>query len=471
MKTPSIENFLEFERKYKCNSIRAWGIPVWTLYRYEIHNTIKKHTVGREEGTQTPFSKKELISMALNAMKPLPRKKVDVLFVADGRRNKNIETGVYENIFFDEVSKQFNSLLAEHPDNHTHLQPNGMDNVFFTDRVAFKTNIAVKLANKFNTKKKREYTKAVIESYGSIFDAIKDTFGPDVKEELIEGFVERMYYYEITKAFCSKILDRVQPKLIMELCYYSMESFAYSALGKERGIPTAEYAHGFAFPTHTPMQFNQDEKNIEVLPDAHLTFSKMQESVVHFPSDVQIVTVGFPFFEREREKYKAKYPRNEKNICFVSTLAEGKEISKLAVAVADQLGDEYNIVYKLHPKEFSYYKERFPWLLTDKLEVVDNNDNHMFKYLAESSIIVCTRTASLQEGIGFGCKVILLDYGDTAINLKNFIEEEHIPLVKTADEVVTIIENNAAGFVSPDGMYEPNAFNNICNYINEVINK
>lgn len=467
MKTPSIENFLEFERKYKCNSIRACGIPVWTLYRYEIHNTIKKHTVGREEGTQTPFSKKELISMALNAIKPLPRKKVDVLFVADGRRNKNIETGVYENIFFDEVSKQFNSLLVEHPDNHTHLQPNGMDNVFFTDRVAFKTNIAVKLANKFSTKKKREYTKAVIESYGSIFDAIKDTFGPDVKKELIEGFVERMYYYEITKAFCSKILDRVQPKLIMELCYYSMESFAYSALGKERGIPTAEYAHGFAFPTHTPMQFNPED-NVEVLPDYHLTYSKTQESVVHFPSEVHIITVGFPFFEREREKYKAKYPRDEKTICFVSTLAEGEEISKIASGVANLIGDEYHIIYKLHPKEYSYYCERFPWLLNDKIDVIDNNDNHMFKYLAQSKVIISTRTASVEEGIGFGCKVILLDYGDTRINMSYYINNG-IPIVNRVEEVVDLIKNDRAGTIDANGIYEPGAMENMCNYIRKEI--
>ena len=118
-----MENFLAFERKHNCNSITINGVPIWTLYRYEIHNAIKKYTVGREEGTQTPFAKKELFAMAKNALKPLPRKKADVIFVADGRRNRNIDTGVYENIFFDQVAKKYNSLFLEHPDNHTHLLP------------------------------------------------------------------------------------------------------------------------------------------------------------------------------------------------------------------------------------------------------------------------------------------------------------------------------------------------------------
>ena len=468
MKTPSIENFLEFERKHKCNSIQAMGIPVWTLYRYEIHNTIKKHTVGREEGSQTPFSKKELWAMALNAIKPLPNKKVDVLFVADGRRNRNIDTGVYENIFFDEVSKRFNSLLVEHPDNHTHLQPNGMDNVYFTDRVAFKTNLAVKLANKFNTKKKQAYTKAVIESYGKIFDAIKDTFGTDIKEELIDGFVERMYYFEITKVYCSKILDRVQPKLIMELCYYSMESFAYSALGKERGIPTAEYAHGFAFPTLTPMQFNPED-NSQVLPDHELIYSRTQEAIVHLPSQVKMHTVGFPFFEREREKYKSKYPKEKNTICFISTEREGIHISKIAAELADKVGDKYRIIYKLHPKEFGFYKERYPWLLDKKVDIIDTLDNHIFRYLAESNITISTVSASVWESIGFGCGTILLDIGETGRNMEYLINGYGVPIVENAEQIIDILDNDQVVYVDPESIFEPNAMENICNFINDFI--
>ncbi|QFJ53966.1 hypothetical protein [Pseudobutyrivibrio xylanivorans] len=468
MLSPTIENFLEFERKYKCNSIRIYDIPVWTLYRYEVHNTIKKYTIGKGEGSQTPFKKSELFAMALNALKPLPRKKVDVIFVADGRRNRNIDTGVYENIFFDEVSKKFNSILLEHPDNHTHLQPNGMDNVFFTDRVSFYTNIAVKLSTKFNTKKRQAYTKAVEENYGEIFKAIETTFGPDVYDELVEGFVDRMYYYEINKKFCGKILDRVQPKLIMELCYFSMESFAYSALGKERGIPTAEYAHGFSFPSWTPVQFNPED-NSEVLPDYHLVYSRTQEDVVHMPSNVKVLTVGFPFFERERAKYKAKYPKDDKTICFMSTEREGVEISKIAAAVADKIGDEYHIIYKLHPKEFSFYKEKYPWLLDKKVDIIDTLDNHIFRYLAESKVAISTVSASVWESIGFGCGSILLDIREVAKDMAFLIKEEGVTCVNDPDAIVDLIKNDKVTYVDPDSIFEPNAMANICNFIKEYI--
>ena len=465
---PTIENFLLFERKYKCNQLNVAGIPIWSLYRYEIHNAIKRDTVGRVDGVQTPFKKSELFKMLINAFKPFKYRNVDVLFVCDGSRNRNVETGVYENIYFDEIAKKYNSVILEHPVNHKHMTPNGMDNVFFTDRVAFKTNLAVKLSRKFNTSKRKRYESEVREATRDIFEAIKNEFGPNLFEEMVPELVDRMYYFEINKKFCGKILDKAQPKLIVELCYYAMECFAMSALGKERGIPTAEYSHGFAFPTHTPMQFNPEER-ISVLPDYELIYSHSQDSIVHLPDNIPLITVGFPFFEREREKYKEKYPRDEKTICFISTLAEGEQISKIASDLADRIGDEYHIIYKLHPHEFGYYKERYPWLNNERLEVINNTENHIFKYLAESKLCIGTRTASIWEAIGFGCETILLNFGDTAINMDYFIREKNVPLVDTVDDIINLIKTDGAGKVPPDGMFEPNATNNICKFIDSFI--
>ena len=269
MKEPTIENFLAFEREHKCNQIEIEGMHVWALYRYEIHNAIKAETVGRTEGDAQGFTKSELIRMAINALKPFTYKNVDVLFIGNGRRTKNADTGIYEDIYCDEIAKKYNSVILEHPENHGHCTPNGMDNVYFTDRVAFQTNLAVKLLKKFNTKKRQQRTAAVTEKIGPILDAIKTEFGPDLREKLIPDIVDRMYYIDITKKYCGKILDKANPKLIIEICYYAMESYAMSMLGHERGIHTAEYSHGFAFPTHTPMQYNPEDHLTE-LPDDEL---------------------------------------------------------------------------------------------------------------------------------------------------------------------------------------------------------
>ncbi len=470
MKEPTIENFLAFEREHKCNQIEIEGMHVWALYRYEIHNAIKASTVGRTEGDEAPFTKKELITMALNALKPFTYRDVDVLFIGNGRRTKNAETGIYEDIYCDEIAKRYKSVILEHPENHGHCQPNGMDNVYFTDRVAFQTNLAVKLSRKFNTKKRQRRLEEVTRVFTPIFAVMAEEFGPDLASKLIPEMVDRMYYIDITKKFCGKILDKAKPKLIIEICYYVMESYAMSMLGHERGIHTAEYSHGFAFPTHTPMQYNPEDHLTE-LPDDELIYSETQIPIVNLPDNVRMLTVGFPFFEKQREHYLSKYPKQSKSICFISTLAEGEQISKVAASVADMIGDEYHIYYKLHPLEFGYYKERYPWLMNDKLDVIDNNENHIFRYLAESSIVISTRTASVWEGIGLGCDTILLNYGDTAVNMEYFIKEKNVPLVDTAEQVVDLIRRDAAGKVDADGMFEPNALENICKYIDNYINK
>ncbi len=468
MLEPTIENFLAFEREHKCNQIEIEGMHVWALYRYEIHNAIKAATVGRTEGDDAPFTKKELFTMALNALKPFTYKNVDLLFIGNGRRTKNPDTGIYEDIYCDDLAKEFNSVILEHPENHGHCTPNGMDNVYFTDRVAFQTNLGVKLSKKFNTKKRQERTRKVTEVFTPLFAAIKEDFGPDLADKLIPDIVDRMYYIDITKKFCGKILDKAKPKLIIEICYYAMESYAMSILGHERGIPTAEYSHGFAFPTHTPMQYNPEDHLTE-LPDYELIYSKTQLPIVNLPDNVQMVTVGFPFFEKQRKHYQAANPKDDKTICFISTLAEGEQISKVAAKVADLIGDEYHIYYKLHPLEFGYYKQRYPWLVNDKLDVIDNNENHIFKYLASSSTVVSTRTASVWEGIGFGCDTILLDYGDTAVNMEYFIKEKGVPLVESAEQVVELIKAGKAGKVDPDGMFEPNAAENLRKFISNII--
>ena len=141
----------------------------------------------------------------------------------------------------------------------------------------------------------------------------------------------------------------------------------------------------------------------------------------------------------------------------------------MAAQVAEQIGDEYRVIYKLHPFEFNTYKEKYPWTNTDKLEVIAGNGQHIFRYLAESSIVVSARTASVWEGIGFGCKTILLNFGDTAVNMEYFIKEKNVPLVDTAEQVVELIRRDGAGFVEADGMFEPNAMENICKFIDEVI--
>lgn len=472
MQEPTIENFLAFERKHNCNSIQIEGMHVWALYRYEIHNAIKKAITGFNGGAsdEQSYTKKELFDMALNALKPFSYRDVDVLFVGNGRRTKNVDTGVFEDIYCDEIAKKYNSVILEHPENHGHCQPNGMDNVYFTDRVAFKTNIAVKLSRKFNTGKRQRRTKQVTEVFTPLFAEIKKEFGPDLAEKLIPEIVDRMYYIDITKRYCGKILDKAKPKLIIEICYYAMESYAMSILGHERGIPTAEYSHGFAFPTHTPMQYNPED-HLPELPDYELIYSNTQLPIVNLPDNVKMLTVGFPFFEKQREHYQNLYPKEEKTICFISTLHEGEEISKVAAKVAELIGDEYRVIYKLHPFEFNIYKERYPWTNTDKLEVIAGNGQHIFRYLSESSIVVSARTASVWEGIGFGCKTILLNFGDTAINMEYFIKEKNVPLVDTAEQVIDLIKSGKAGAVEPDGMFEPDAMNNICKFIDEVINR
>ena len=49
------------------------------------------------------------------------------------------------------------------------------------------------------------------------------------------------------------------------------------------------------------------------------------------------------------------------------------------------------------------------------------------------------------------------------------IKEKNVPLVKTADELIDVIENHKEAYVDPESIFEPNAMDNICSFIKEFI--
>lgn len=105
-KEPTIQNFLDFEKRYKCNEIKVENIPIWSLYRYEIHNAIKKKSAGGNvEKPDTTSNKKDIFLMLKNALRPFPKGQRDILFVCDARRAKNPDTGCFENIFLMKYQK------------------------------------------------------------------------------------------------------------------------------------------------------------------------------------------------------------------------------------------------------------------------------------------------------------------------------------------------------------------------------
>ena len=63
---------------------------------------------------------------------------------------------------------------------------------------------------------------------------------------------------------------------------------------------------------------------------------------------------------------------------------------------------------------------------------------------------------------------MFLNFGDTAINMRYFIEEKNVPLVDNVDALISLIKNDGAGKVEPDGMFEPNAMANICKFILQI---
>ena len=70
--------------------------------------------------------------------------------------------------------------------------------------------------------------------------------------------------------------------------------------------------------------------------------------------------------------------------------------------------DKYEIVYKLHPKEYDSWKHDYPWLIDSNIEVIDSNLNDVYYYMAKANLQIGCNSTVLFEGLGFNLDTVIL---------------------------------------------------------------
>ena len=73
------------------------------------------------------------------------------------------------------------------------------------------------------------------------------------------------------------------------------------------------------------------------------------------------------------------------------------------------MGQGYQVIYKLHQGELVGWKEKFPWLDSSGITVIDHDRCNLYALLAESRIQIGVCSTALYEGMAFGCATYCLD--------------------------------------------------------------
>ena len=465
-----IQKFLEIEKKYDLYHKKVVDIEPWLFVRFDLWN----YKICTEQlGLSAPFRKLEKSQQLGRIIKGLlyllfhPQnreiKEADVCFICHERRVKNDDT--YECIYTNELVERYypDSMVLEKPFQMQHMRPVSTKNLYYTDLISIKSNIYYQIHYKLKTNKYKRIQTEVTDAYEQALVEIGKVCNctlniEQIKKSLIKIVIESIYL----KKVYTTILKKINPKVLVEVVGYSKQCMLMNQLAKEMGITTIELQHGTMHADHAAYQYAKDCGTIAQFPDVIFTFSDYWKRCIHVPIDESnIVAVGYPYFERKIEQYP-KVPHDKKTILFISQGTIGTELSKLAAELFRLLdSSEYRIIYKLHPEEYSGWRDNCPWLCQEGIEVVDSLEHNIYEYFAQSDIQVGAYSTAIYEGLGFGLQTYIYQVGH-ADTMKELCEQGYATWVRSVEELSDLIKANT-GVEQPDteGFWKRNALQNM----------
>lgn len=472
-----IDKFLDIEKKYDLYHLDIDGVSPWIYYRltfwnYEICKELL--TLSSQDNAQKDiryYAKK--IRFYLYLVAGRNEKYVrhsDIIFVAHPRRIKSGD--FYECIYTDKLAEKYeSSVVLEQSYHGQHLRPIPIENIYYTDILSTRVDFFYKFHRLFKICRYKQIYNDIQMKFAEPLKEIEQTYHYPIQyDKTYKDLAEIVLQVPILKKVLKAKLKKICPQIIVETVYYGKLYMALNELAREMGIPVVELQHGTMHSAHAAYQFPPECGEIKQFPDYVYVFSEYWKKCAHLPiPDDHIKVTGYPYFERQLNKYKIN--KDEKiNIIFVSQGTIGKELSMLASELCDLLDkDGYHIIYKLHPGEYVGWKERTPWLLKENIEVVDSLEHNIYEYFAKCSFQVGVYSTAVYEGLGFGLTTYIYDIGH-ADTLTDLCEQGYASYVRNAKELYTnICIHNEREKKDGKTFWKMNSFENICNEIDKML--
>lgn len=471
-----IETFLKFEAENKLFDQEILNVKYWHLTRFNVYNRIldEHFNLGQAHTNLSGHSLYFRLHLKLKQFRyfifnnpMLHFKQQDILILNHQRRIKNDQyfTCVYTDLLLDKL--EHSNIVIEEPHLEKHMRPIKHKNILYTDYINLMVSVKMRLSKLKLTLKERTSIELLYKNLEEVF-GINIDFN-DFYKLIVRGalsFKYRSNYYR-------KFLDRLKPKVIIQVVSYGGSRYVMNALAKELGIPTIELQHGTMGIYHIAYNFKEKFK-LDTFPDYVFTFGQYWKDNTRLPiKDERVKVVGWPFFE-EKVNYYKKNQVNKKDkttILFISQGTIGKELSKFAVELSELFDTEkYEILYKLHPGEYNHWKAEYPWLINKDILVVDQNTHDMHYYFSQADIQVGVYSTALYEGLAYHLRTFILPlYGHHY--LEDLIELDLVKVVDDAKDFYVSLSTEKIDLSHfTEQLWKPNSLSNLIQSINAEIN-
>lgn len=464
-----IDIFLKFEEQNEMFQIKINNVFIWHYLRYHVYNDFLELKGYRSFARRNVQKKKYNSSFELVLKKSIfcnqfLAHKRDALLFSHGRKYKDDDKYYkcpYTTLLDQYLSMPHYVLDRPTPDGNYEMQKS--HNILYYDLDEFNRKLHVSFSNEKVSK--TEIDKKIIEPLEQYFAVNIDVKIKKKWGVLINQFVNMRKYYI---NYFNYMLNRIRPKIILVVCAYAFDCMVLCEVAHKMNISVVELQHGTIGSDHIAYNFYK-KMRLNSFPDYVFTFGRYEKEYARFPlAKTHIIPTGYPELENIRNRYK-KMKSNKKNILFISqTLIE---IAKFANEVAENIdSDKYQIIFQLHPFEYSCWKSTIgKYLSHPNIKVVGNYEHTVYESLAQADWVVGNYSTVLSEAQMFGVKVAVMKV-DLYRSARFLYQNGYAILVDSPEQLINEIEKDTFQPNKEVSLFERNSLVKMQESIDKIIN-
>lgn len=402
------KKIIEIEEKYKTFDLKIEDVYFWKILRFGLESEIQKKKLKLNEAHDSKKKRKILIlkKMIYNFIN---RKKSDTLiFIHDRFFEDNFK---YKDIYTYFLTDSLKDSEVVYPVFCDDTYLNKDYNYSFVETFGL---IFTKIKTKF-IKNKIEIKKEELEKLKNIKEELEEYFSLDNLEILeIDNIQKIIRKFKNEKKYYISYFNSKNAKRIFLVSSYGRESLISAA--NFLNIEVVEIQHGGIDKYHIGYHFPNNSE-VNYFPDKMYMFGRYWYENARIPLEIQNIKFwGYPYLNKQLNKYKSKIKENSEQVLFISQGTIGEQLTEIAVDFAKK-NKEKKIIIRLHPGEFQRWKEDYKMLFKFKdlsnIEISDNNNKNLYEYLLESKYIICVYSTVIYEALYLEKKVGILNLAGT----------------------------------------------------------
>ena len=468
-------SFLEFEKKNHLLMDEYEGFFYWQYLRFFIFEEIFSK-VNHEEKQENSISEKSKVWLPFfkNLIKKNPlvkREKAEILVLNSPKKIK--EKDVYKDIYFDYIldNIDFTYLCLEEINfSYPHIKEKKDDFIIYNDFI----ELCVRIESKIYLFKNK--CNLYIEKIQNLLNELEKIYNVELnKDEILKFSVKSMAKYKKRKKWYKKLLKSIDPKIIIEECYYGPIRMEINEIAKELGINVIELQHGVMGKYHIAYNF-LEKRRIHTFPDYIFLFSEVWKKYTRFPiENSKIIVTGFPHLQKKViNKRNNKKIGDKYTILVISQPDIGKNLANFIIEfyknTKNKVFFECNIIYKFHPVEANNWKREYPQLVKYKNEfkIIVDNTVDIHNLFAMSDCQVGVYSTALFEGLAYQLDTYILDVEKNKY-VEELIEENYAKLVKKPQELMENILKDKGNVKKRANFWKSSALENCIENINIIM--